>query len=162
MFEIREALTRDDIADAGALFREYAAFVAPKICLYDFDDEMTGFPVPYVPPKGVLLVARGPGGEAAGALGIRPLAEAGACEMKRMYVRPAYRGAGLGRALGQAALAWARGAGYTTMRLDSLPELEAAIALYTDLGFRPCAPYNPNPPDRVVFFECDLGTAPDA
>lgn len=156
MTDIIEARSEAEIAAAGRLFREYAAFVAPKICLYDFDSEMNDFPAPYVPPMGVLLLAQGRDGSVEGALGIRPLDEEGACEMKRMYVRDAYRGTGLGRALGQAALSWARCAGYRTMRLDTIPELEAAIALYKDLGFRPCEPYNPNPPDRVLFFERDL------
>ncbi|MEX1147299.1 MAG: GNAT family N-acetyltransferase [Sphingomonadales bacterium] len=159
MIQVSEAGSPDDIAAADALFRDYAAFVAPHICLYDFDTEMTLFPAPYVPPRGVLLVARD-GGRIVGAVGVRPLGpphkQDRECEMKRMYVRADARRTGAGRALANASIAWARGAGYRVMKLDTIPELTAAVALYRELGFRPCPAYNVNPPDRVLFFEREL------
>lgn len=142
------AAERDAVA---ALFREYADWLRADICLYDFEQEMAQFPAPYVAPRGTLFLASRDG-LPVGAVGVRPIGD-GICEMKRLYVRPAGRGGGLGRKLAEATLDWARGAGYRVMRLDTIPKLAAARALYEDLGFTEIPPYNPNPPDQVLFFE---------
>jgi len=151
MIEIIQPATKHDLAAVAALFREYAEWLSDRISLYDFEQEMQGFPRPYVPPAGTLFLAK-KSGAAVGAVGVRPLG-AGICEMKRLYVRPEARGTGLGRKLAEATISWARDAGFEAMRLDTLDSLTAARALYESLGFTPIPPYNPNPPDRVLFFE---------
>lgn len=148
----------EDIAAVGRLFRDYAEWLKADICLYDFEEEMQRFPAPYVPPLGALFLAKEKG-RALGAVGVRPL-DNGVCEMKRMFVRDEARGMGLGRRLAEATLAWAKDAGYRAMRLDTLPKLTSARALYESLGFTPCAPYNINPADKVLFYEKDLRPSP--
>lgn len=151
MTEIIHPTTPAELAAVAALFHEYAEWLRDQICLYDFAEEMRAFPAPYEAPAGTLLLATDHGNHV-GAVGVRPLGQ-GICEMKRLYVRPVARGTGLGRRLAEASLAWARDAGYGAMRLDTLDSLEAARKLYERLGFLAIAPYNPNPPDRVLFFE---------
>lgn len=151
MTDIIHPTSPAELAAVAALFHEYADWLRDQICLYDFAEEMRAFPAPYEAPSGTLLLARD-GGDALGALGVRPLGER-ICEMKRLYVRPGARGTGLGRALAEASLTWAREAGYDAMRLDTLDSLHAARQLYESLGFVAIPPYNPNPPDRVLFFE---------
>jgi putative acetyltransferase len=146
--------TQADMDAVAQLFRDYATWLKADICLYDFEDEMKTFPNPYVPPKGTLILLK-LDGVPVGAVGVRPL-EDGVCEMKRMFVRDSVRGQGAGRRLAESSIAWAQKAGYAKMRLDTLPKLEAARNLYGSLGFKPCAPYNVNPADKVLFFEKDL------
>jgi GNAT superfamily N-acetyltransferase len=148
----------EDLAAVARLFRDYAEWLKADICLYDFEEEMQRFPAPYVPPLGALFLAK-ENGRALGAVGVRPIGDK-ICEMKRMYVHEAARGSGLGRRLAEATLAWAKDAGYHAMRLDTLPKLTAARALYEGLGFTPCAPYNVNPADKVLFYEKDLRPSP--
>jgi ribosomal protein S18 acetylase RimI-like enzyme len=102
----------------------------------------------------VVLVAR-EGDERTGCVALKRLPD-GACEMKRLYVRPAARGSGTGRALAEASIARARDLGYTTMRLDTLPSMDTARSLYLSLGFRPIERYNDNPIPGVLFFELTL------
>jgi putative acetyltransferase len=129
------------------LFREYAASLDIDLCFQGFEQELHELPGDYAPPQGVMLLAK-VGGQLAGCCALRPLADvdyANACEMKRLYVRPAYRRLGLGRLLAQAVLDEGRRAGYSVMLLDTLDEMEAARGLYAALGFREVPPYYFNP-----------------
>ena len=146
------------ICDAGAadadvlreLFREYFAWLGPHGWFIDPQAELAALPGGY----DAILLARG-GGEIVGCVALRGL-EDGACEMKRLYVRPAARGSGVGRELVEASIARARGLGYATIRLDTLPTMDAARALYLSLGFRPIERYNDNPIEGVLFFALQL------
>ena len=137
----------DDAAALRELFREYADWLAPEGWFGDLDAELAGL-------YEVILLARA-GGEPAGCVALKPL-EDGACELKRLYVRPSARGTGLGRTLAEAAVDEARGLGYRTIRLDTLPTMDAARALYVSLGFREIGRYNENPVPGVLFFELGL------
>ncbi len=133
-----------ELAAVRDLFLEYAGSLNFSLCFQDFETELEGLPGAYAPPRGILLLAQD-GGEAAGCVGVRPL-DAGRCEMKRLYVREHHRGSGLGRRLAERAIAFARAAGYRSMLLDTLPQMEAATRLYRELGFARCAPYYDNTP----------------
>jgi ribosomal protein S18 acetylase RimI-like enzyme len=140
-------------ADADALrelFREYFAWLGPEGWFTDVEAELAALPDGYE----ALLVARVEG-EMMGCVALKQLEE-GACEMKRLYVRPAARGCGAGRSLVEASIARARELGYATMRLDTLPTMGAAQALYRTLGFREIERYNDNPIEGVLFFELKL------
>jgi putative acetyltransferase len=137
----------DDIELLRTLFREYAESLGVDLSFQGFDDEVAALPGGY----DALLVAQ----PALGCVGVRAL-EPGVCEMKRLYVRPAGRGSGLGRALALAAVARARGLGYERMRLDTLPTMHAAHALYRDLGFVEIPPYRHNPIPGSAFMELAL------
>jgi ribosomal protein S18 acetylase RimI-like enzyme len=130
-----------------ATFREYFAWLGEEACVPDAEAELAALPGGY----DAILVARD-GDEIAGCVALRPL-EGGACEMKRLYVRPSTRGSGAGRALVEASITRARELGYATMRLDTLPRMDAARALYLSLGFREIERYNANPVEGVLFFE---------
>ncbi len=139
-----------DVAVVKELFLEYAAWLGEDLCFQDFEEEMATFPDLYCH----LLLARA-GDAVAGAVGLKDLG-GGICEMKRLYVRDGYKGTGLGRRLSERLIEDAAGMGFTHMRLDTLPKLEAAIALYRKLGFREIPPYYYNPIEGVVFFEKPL------
>ena len=134
--------------------REYVSSLAEDISFQNVDDELAGLPGSYAPPTGVVLIARD-GDEAAGAVACRML-EPGVCEMKRLYVRPAFRGRGLARALADELIEHARAQGYRTMMLDTLASMQAARALYRDLGFMPVAPYYDNPLPGVAYMALEL------
>jgi GNAT superfamily N-acetyltransferase len=136
------------------LFREYVDALGVDLSFQGFDDEVAALPGDYAPPRGALLVAVD-GSETAGCVALRPL-DAAACELKRLYVRPAYRARGLGRALSLAAIAEARRLGYARMRLDTLPSMGAARRLYASLGFREIEPYRFNPVVGTQFLELEL------
>jgi len=132
------------------MFRDYFAWLGPEGWFSDIEVELAALPGGY----DAILVARD-GDEIAGCVALRPLGD-GACEMKRLYVRPSARGSGTGRALVEASISRARELGYAAMRLDTLPRMEAARALYLSLGFRPIECYNDNPIEGVLFFELAL------
>ena len=152
-----------DVAKARALFLDYQAWLDVDLCFQGFAEELASLPGSYVPLKGGLWLARvGSGshraleGEVAGVVALRPLAQDGVCELKRLWVRPGFRGLGLGRRLVETALAAARAAGHRTMLLDTLPQMADARRLYDLLGFRETKPYYHNPVAGVVYMALAL------
>lgn len=154
MFDVRPARVPDEIPEIRRLMREYADSLGIDLCFQGFDRELEGLPGDYAPPRGALLVA-GPAGTLAGCVALRPL-EDDACEMKRLFVRPDFRGTGLGGQLARAVLDEARRIGYRRMRLDTLPMMTEAIALYRRLGFREIEPYRLNPVPGALYMEAGL------
>jgi putative acetyltransferase len=159
MLRITQALAEPAISQARTLFREYAMSPGVEACLQDFEREVALLPGPYGPPAGRLLLAlrHGPEGydEPVGCVGLRKL-EDGACEMKRLYVRPALRGEGAGRALVESVIVEARALGYRKMRLDTLPIMHEAQILYKRLGFFEIPAYLENPTPNALCFELAL------
>jgi ribosomal protein S18 acetylase RimI-like enzyme len=143
-----------DLPAVRELLLEYAAGVGVPLDFQGFDREVADLPGDYAPPRGALLVAR-VGAELAGCVALRPLG-GDACEMKRLFVRPAARGLGLGERLALAIVAEARRLGYRRMRLDTLPAMDAAQSLYERLGFRDIPPYTDNPVAGTRFLELTL------
>ena len=129
-----------DLDDARALFRAYAASLPIDLAYQGFATELATLPGAYAAPAGALLVARDRAGAAIGCVALRPVAVPGCCEMKRLFVAPAARGLGLGRALMEAIVGEAQRRGYREVRLDTLPTMTAAIAMYRAAGFGPIAP----------------------
>ncbi len=154
MLRIVTATQPAEVEQVRALVLEYAASLGVDLGFQDFAREMSEFPGEYTPPQGRLLLAVS-GEEPAGCVGLRPL-EPGICEMKRLYVRPRYRGQGLGQQLARAVISEACALSYAAMRLDTLPSMKAAIGMYRELGFQPIAPYYWNPVEGALFFELKL------
>jgi carbonic anhydrase len=146
----RSIVETHDVELVRSLFREYAGSLGVDLSFQGFEEELAALPSGYD-----LVLVAGVGGEAAGCVGVRPFA-AGVCEMKRLYVRPAARGSGLGRALALAAIERARALGYHRMRLDTLPAMAAARSLYRELGFVEIEPYRHNPVAGTSFMELQL------
>jgi ribosomal protein S18 acetylase RimI-like enzyme len=146
-----------DVADTARLFRAYAASLRVDLAYQDFTGEVANLPGAYAPPGGELLLARGPSEEALGCVALRPMVAAGRCEIKRLYVLPEARGIGLGRALLDAVLADAARLGYREVRLDTLPDMAEAMALYSRAGFVPIAPYYDTPVAGTRFLGLMLG-----
>ena len=147
-----------DIADARTLFREYAATLGVDLCFQGFEAELAALPGNYAPPAGALLLVHVDDCLAA-CCAMRPLPKVApepACEMKRLYVRPAYRGLGLGRQLAQRIVEEAKARGYASMFLDTLETMHAARATYRAMGFITTAPYYRNPLPGVCYLRCDL------
>jgi GNAT superfamily N-acetyltransferase len=156
--EIRAVVTEDDLRSIRELFSEYFAWVRDEhginLGYQGIADELASLPGVYAPPRGCLLLAQVEG-RAAGCVALKPLA-ADICELKRMYVRPPYRGRGLGVQLGERVLAEAARAGYRLIRLDTADTMLAAQRLYGRLGFRPAPPYYEAAPEimaRARFME---------
>jgi GNAT superfamily N-acetyltransferase len=148
----------DGIEPAREILREYARSLDVDLCFQNFEAELAALPGEYAAPAGRLLLAH-VDGALAGCGGLRALPDvdyANACEMKRLYVRPAFRRFGLGRVLAEALLDEARRAGYSVMLLDTLNEMESARELYARLGFEEVAPYYFNPIPGAHYLKVDL------
>ncbi len=139
---------------ARELFLEYGQTLGASQCLKDFDREVASLPGAYTPPGGCLLVAE-LGIIAGGCVALRRLDDM-RCEMKRLYVRPVFRGAGLASLLVERAIERARAMGYREILLDTLPQMRRARELYETFGFRPCAPYLPEPTPGADCYALDL------
>ena len=137
---LSQANSPELVATVHSLFREYAEAIGTDLEYQGFAAELAALPAPYVPPNGVLLVAHA-GSDVAGCVGLKPL-DSRTGEMKRLYVRPAYRNWGLGKRLVEAVIHAARETGYSELRLDTLPSMGSAQALYHRLGFVEIPPYN--------------------
>ncbi len=140
------------------LFQEYARSLSVDLCFQNFSEELDSLPGEYAQPRGGLLLAQ-VNGEPAGCCAFRPLDTAdysNACEMKRLYVRPQFRGLGLGRRLAEGILELAAQADYDCILLDTLDEMESARALYEDLGFEEIPPYYYNPIAGAHYLKADL------
>ncbi|MDC0667143.1 GNAT family N-acetyltransferase [Nannocystis radixulma] len=145
-----------DITAVAQLFAAYAASLGVDLGYQDFETELASLPGKYAPPSGALLLARDATRMPVGCVALRPLADAGACEMKRLYVAPEGRGLGLGKALLAAIIGEARRIGYREIRLDALPTMTAAQALYRAHGFEPMAPYYDTPVAGTAFLQLRL------
>jgi ribosomal protein S18 acetylase RimI-like enzyme len=143
-----------DLVAVRSLFEEYAASLGFSLCFQGFDRELAELPGAYGPPRGRLLLAK-VDRVAAGCVALRPLG-GDACEMKRLFVRPAFHGRGLGRQLAEAVLGEARAAGYASVKLDTVPAMTAAQRLYASLGFEDVRPYCANPIEGARYMELRL------
>lgn len=148
--EVRPAQA-EDMDLVRQLFREYQSFIAVDLCFQSFEEELAGLPGRYAPPQGTILLA----GDGAGVVALRAL-DPFTAEMKRLFVRPGAQGTGLGRALAEAVIDVARARGYSRLRLDTLPQMGAAIAMYRRLGFVEIAPYTANPIEGALYLELTL------
>ena len=156
MIHLEPASSPSDVDSIRVLFQEYADSLGVNLQYQGFDEELRNLPGPYAPPSGTLLLAR-QDDDVIGCVGVRAL-DAVTAEMKRLYVRPSGRGAGLGRILTVAAIEFARTTGYERMRLDTLPQMGRAQELYKTLGFVPIDAYRFSPVPGTVFLELVLTT----
>ena len=154
-FDVQQAESPLQIASIRELFLEYAESLGFSLCFQSFDKELEELPGDYAPPDGCLLLATHEG-HGAGCVALHKL-EPEICEMKRLYVRPQFRGKGLGRELAERVIAEARQMRYRQLRLDTVePMMRAAVAMYRTLGFREIAPYRPNPIEGALYMELQL------
>ncbi len=153
--DISQAESSAEVAVVRELFVEYAESLGFSLCFQNFDRELAGLPGDYTPPDGRLLLAKC-GAESAGCVALHSL-EPGICEIKRLYVRPQFRGTGLGRILTNTVISEANSIGYKKVRLDTVePKMKNAVGLYRALGFREIAPYRPNPIEGAMYMELEL------
>jgi GNAT superfamily N-acetyltransferase len=156
MSEIVHATSSEQIEQVRNLFTDYRAQLPVEYCSRGFDAEIAGLPGVYAPPKGALLLVTVVG-QPVGCVGLRPFPLEGACEMKRLYVRPNFRGGKVGRLLVEAVMKEARALGYSKMRLDSHPPtMASAIALYRKLGFREVSPAPLEQYEELIYMELEL------
>jgi putative acetyltransferase len=159
MLRLKQATTRQEIEAARELFKEYGASLGFSLCFQSFDQELAALPGDYAPPNGRLILAgwvEGDQEKLAGCIAVHGL-EDGVCEMKRLYVRPEFRGKGIGQALAGAVVEEAREIGYRRMRLDSIPSvMAAAVAMYRSMGFREIPAYRVNPIAGAIYMELEL------
>src|SRR5688572_28028803 len=149
---LTHATSADEITEARQLFEEYAAWLGLNLCFQNFDKELAELPGDYKPPDGRLFLAH-ENDQTAGCVALRKIGE-GIGEMKRLYVRPAFRSQGLGRTLTETLLREARNIGYRRIRLDTLPgKMDQAIVMYRSLGFKDIEPYYHNPVEGAAFME---------
>jgi putative acetyltransferase len=152
--------TSSDLDDVRTLMRHYNAFLGTlgvNLCFQDFDRELEALPGKYAPPRGELWIARNESHAPLGIIAVKPLDEPDTCEMKRLWVEPAAQGTGLGRALAETSIAFARSAGYRYMKLDTLGNrMGAAVALYRKLGFVETEAYVHNPEQDVLYMQLEL------
>lgn len=161
MFTIKQVESAEEIEQTRDLFHEYVTWLGVNLCFQNYDKEVAELPGEYVPPTGRLYLAT-ENGQVAGCIALRNLGH-GICEIKRLYVRPQFRGQRLGRTLVDRIIDEARLMGYSRMRLDTLPgKMDAAIAMYRSLGFKDIERYYDNPYDTAVFMELDLLLVPPA
>ena len=147
-----QAQTSQQVTQARELFLEYAKSLGFSLCFQNFDKELAGLPGDYAPPEGRLLLAECVG-QPAGCVALHKL-EGNVCEMKRLYLRPQFRGKGLGLVLAERIITEARSIGYQRMRLDTVePVMKDAVAMYRRLGFREIAPYCANPIAGALYME---------
>ena len=150
--ELIQAVLPEHIEQTRSLFLEYAESLSFSLCFQSFDEELKTLPGAYAAPSGRLLLAHYEQ-QAAGCVALRML-EANICEMKRLYVRPAYRGKGLGRVLVKRVIADARAIGYERMRLDTIASsMKDAVELYRRMGFQEIPPYRANPIAGALYME---------
>jgi putative acetyltransferase len=150
-----QANSTDEIRRARQLFEEYASWIEISLCFQGFDKELSGLPGYYAPPDGRLFLAV-EGDEVMGCVALRKISD-DVGEMKRLFVRPAFRGRGLGRTLTETLIAEAKQIGYAQLRLDTLPgKMDQAIAMYRSFGFQDIAPYYQNPVAGATFMELPL------
>jgi putative acetyltransferase len=154
MVSIVEAQSAEQIAIVRELFLEYARSLDFNLCFQSFDEELTRLPGEYAPPDGRLFLAVAEG-RVAGCIALRKLAD-GECEMKRLWVRPGFRGLRIGRLLAEKVIDEARRIGYAKMKLDTVPSMAEAIALYKSLGFVAITPYRHNPIPGAIYMEKEL------
>jgi putative acetyltransferase len=149
------ALYPDRIEEARSIIREYANSPGVDLCLENFDQEMASFLNEYSSPAGGALLLAQDEGKIAGCVAIRRISD-GVCEMKRLYVRPANRGKGIGRLLAESILERARNLGHKRVRLETLPSMREAISMYKTMGFKPIEPYRENPVQGALYLELTL------
>jgi putative acetyltransferase len=154
-FEIVLAQSPTQIDSVRELFLEYARSLSFNLCFQSFEQELAGLPGDYTPPEGrLLLLARA--NEAAGCAALHKI-DNEVCEMKRLYLRPQFRGMGLGKMLAENIIADAREIGYKRLRLDTVESnMTIAVAMYRSMGFREIAPYRPNPITTALYMELEL------
>ena len=156
LIRLEPARTADEIAAIRELFQEYAQSLGFNLCFQSFDTELASLPGDYAPPDGrlLLLTVEGIPAGCVALHGISP----GVSEMKRLYLRPQFRGRGLGKLLTESIISEARQIGYERIRLDTVePMMRAAVSIYRNLGFQEIPPYRPNPIAGALYLELALG-----